>query len=199
MHISIDGTYSRRTSVPLGTIACMDAPLAHETLLQALTKQHRQGLQRYVQNKIGHPADAQDVVQQAFLEATRSLKGFKGDSEVSTWLYGIAKNLIRNYLARAPHRRFDFVNDAILLDMAGAPTPAELAQQGQQLRILSLELSALPRHMREALLLVTVDEMSYEAAALKLRIPLGTVRSRVSRARKMLRERMPHAWGLSPH
>jgi RNA polymerase sigma-70 factor (ECF subfamily) len=142
--------------------------------------------------KIGHVADAQDLVQQTFLEAHRALASFKGDSELSTWLYGIAKNLVRNYLTRSPHRRFDFCSDELLMEeQDGGPSPMDVLDQGQQLRALTLAMSEIPEHMRQLVWMVVVDELSYEEAAAALNIPKGTVRSRLSRARSALRARMP--------
>lgn len=169
-----------------------NTPQAAETHLHGLVRLHGSRLYRFIYQKIGHVADAQDLVQQTFLEAHRALPSFKGDSELSTWLYGIAKNLVRNYLTRSPHRRFEFCSDELLMEEQHAgPSPMDALDQGQQLRALTLAMSEIPEHMRQLVWMVVVDELSYEEAAAALNIPKGTVRSRLSRARSALRARMP--------
>ena len=142
-------------------------------------------------------ADAQDLVQQTFLEAHRSRSSFKGDSELSTWLYGIAKNLVRNYLSRSPHRRFEFCSDALLMEeQDAAPSPMEVLEQGQQLQALTQAMAELSDPVRQLVWMVVVEELSYDEAAAALRIPKGTVRSRLSRARSALRARMPYTMAM---
>lgn len=75
---------------------------ATETLFRKLVQDHRQRLYRFVVKHIGWGTDAEDITQQAFVEAAHSYATFKGESELSTWLYGIAMNLVRNYLSRPP-------------------------------------------------------------------------------------------------
>jgi len=162
-----------------------------DALFQSLVHAHGARLQRFIVKNIGNASDAQDLAQQAFLEAVRSYTSFKGESELSTWLYGIAMNLVRNHLSRAPQRRYEFTDEAALADMAGDTlAPDEAVEQAQRMRHLQLALEDLPESMRSILLLVAVEEMSYEAAAALLTVPVGTVRSRLSRARAALRARL---------
>jgi RNA polymerase sigma-70 factor (ECF subfamily) len=164
---------------------------ANETLFRKLVQDHRQRLYRFVVKHIGWGTDAEDITQQAFVEAAHSFATFKGESELSTWLYGIAMNLVRNYLSRAPHRRYVFEDDEVLAETAShRPDPSEQLQQTQAVRALQAALDDLPRDMRDVLLLVAYEELSYEDAAMMMSIPVGTVRSRVSRARAMLRKRL---------
>jgi RNA polymerase sigma-70 factor (ECF subfamily) len=162
-----------------------------EILFRNLLEAHQTRLYRFIIKNIGNPSDAEDLAQQAFMEAVRSYRTFRGESELSTWLYGIAMNLVRNHLSRAPHRRYQFADETALDNTAAdAPTPAEAMEQTQQLRHLDAALSELPESMREILMLVAVDELSYEDAAAMLVVPVGTVRSRLSRARAALRTRL---------
>lgn len=162
-----------------------------ELLFRQLVREHQQRLYRFVARNIGTGTDAEDLTQQAFVEAAEALKTFRGASELSTWLYGIAMNLVRNHLSRAPHRRYQFESEDVLADSASErPDPSEQLAQTQAVRVLQQELQELPAEMREVLLLVALDEMSYEDAAVLLSIPVGTVRSRVSRARATLRKRL---------
>ena len=155
----------------------------------SLVRTHKTRLYQFVLRNIGHPDDAEDLVQQAFVEAYKAYERFRGESAVSTWLYGIAMNLVRNYLNRAPHRVRRFESDEVLeseVDESCA-TPDEQAEANEMMRHLQAALSELPRDLREVLLLVSVDCVCYEEAAAMLSIPVGTVRSRVSRARAQLR------------
>lgn len=162
-----------------------------EALFRQLIDDHQQRLYRFVVKHIGWGSDAEDLTQQAFVEAAQGYATFRGASELSTWLYGIAMNLVRNYLSRAPHRRFAFEDEEVLADTrSDSPDPSEQLAQTQMIRALQKELDELPPEMRDVLLLVALDELSYEDAAVMLSIPVGTVRSRVSRARSTLRKRL---------
>ncbi|HZY20524.1 MAG TPA: RNA polymerase sigma factor [Ramlibacter sp.] len=167
------------------------AAIDPELLFRQLVSDHQQRLYRFVVKNIGTGTDAEDLTQQAFVEAAQALQTFRGASELSTWLYGIAMNLVRNYLSRAPHRRYTFEDEESLADSASeTPDPSEQLAQSQIVRALQQELEGLPPEMREVLLLVALDELSYEQAAVMLSVPVGTVRSRVSRARATLRKRL---------
>lgn len=162
-----------------------------ERLFRDLVQEHSARLQRFIVRHIGNTSEAEDLAQQAFTEAARSYQTFRGESQLSTWLYGIALNLIRNYLSRAPERRYDFVGENVLNDMAAeSVTPEEAAAQAQSMRLLQESLDELPESMRSILLLVGLENLSYEEAAAMLSVPVGTVRSRLSRARAALRDRL---------
>lgn len=162
-----------------------------EAVFRDLVDAHRDRLYRFVLRHIGHATEAEDLAQQAFVEAARTFEHFRGDSQLSTWLYGIAMNLVRNHLSRAPHRVYRFEEDSVLDDMpAGQPDPEQQCAMTELVGLLERELAGLMPEMREVLLLVAMDDMSYEDAAALLSVPIGTVRSRVSRARSHLRSRM---------
>ncbi len=162
-----------------------------EALFRQLVQAHQGRLYRFVVKHIGWGSDAEDLTQQAFVEAAQSFATFRGASELSTWLYGIAMNLVRNYLSRAPHRRYVFEGEEALdATSCARPDPFEQLAQSQAIRALEQALSELVPEMRDVLLLVALDELSYDEAAVMLSIPVGTVRSRVSRARSALRKRL---------
>jgi RNA polymerase sigma-70 factor (ECF subfamily) len=103
-------------------------------------------------------------------------------------------NMVRNYLSRAPHRVYKFETDEVLLSLAGgSPDPSDTLEQKQILELVEVAFSDLPEEMSEVLGLVTIEEISYQDAAEMLSIPLGTVRSRVSRARAVLRTHFKQA------
>jgi RNA polymerase sigma-70 factor (ECF subfamily) len=159
-----------------------------ETLFKELMQEHQKRLYRFVIRYIDQPDDAADITQQAFVEAARTIRCFRGESKLSTWLYGIAMNMVRNYLSRSPHRLYRFESDEILGGLACTePDPSDSFEQRELLALVDGAFSGLPAEMREVLSLVAIDEISYQDAAEILAIPLGTVRSRVSRARTVLR------------
>lgn len=166
-------------------------PAQDDRLLQDLVCQHATRLQRFIVRHIGNSADAEDLAQQAFLEAVKSYRSFRGESQLSTWLYGIALNLVRNHLSRAPECRYFFVGEEALADHAShALSPDGVLEQNQTMRLLQESLEELPENMRDILLMVGLNDLSYEEAAVLLTVPIGTVRSRLSRARTALREKL---------
>lgn len=188
-------------SATLSTAAAVAAPRRADTnaVFRDLLATHRDRLYRFVLRHIGHATEAEELAQQAFAEAARTYENFRGESQLSTWLYGIAMNLVRNHLSRSPQRLYHFETEEALDD-----TPAAVADPEQQLamtqlvKLLERELEGLMPEMREVLLLVAMDDMSYEDAAELLSVPIGTVRSRVSRARSHLRRRMEAAGAVLP-
>ncbi len=74
--------------------------LDQELLFRELIEQHQRRLYRFVIKYIDHPDDAADITQQAFVEAARTISSFRGDSKLSTWLFGIAMNMVRNYMRK---------------------------------------------------------------------------------------------------
>lgn len=166
-------------------------PVDTDALFRTLVTKHRTRLHRFIVRYIGQSDDAEDIAQQAFLEAARTIERFRGESELSTWLYGIAMNLVRNYLNRAPHRVHRFESDEVLESFcAPEGDPSDIVDMQQTMRMLTESMAELPAEMREVLTLVAIDEVCYEEAAAILSIPIGTVRSRLSRARAALRSRL---------
>ncbi len=166
------------------------SPRAAEAVFGHLVAEHKDRLYRFVLRRIGDATEAEDIAQQAFVEAALNYDDFRGEAQLSTWLYGIALNLVRNHLSRAPQRQYRFEDEEALAELPGlGPTPEQQITLDQQMSLLQRELNDLCPDMREVLMLVSVDELSYEDAAARLNVPVGTVRSRVSRARSQLRQR----------
>jgi len=144
---------------------------------------------RFVRN----PADAMDVTQDAFLKAYQALPKFRGDSPFYTWLYPIAVNTAKNYLAvqarRPPEAEEDiseieqFEGDNTLKDHA-TPEHLLLTEEIQSTVISTIE--GLPEDLRTAITLREVDGLSYEEIAAVMECPIGTVRSRIFRAREAI-------------
>ncbi len=167
----------------------------HELIQQVLSGDLRsfdQLVERY-QNQIytfilKHvPAEkAEDLAQDTFISVYENLDQFKGDSKFSTWIYGIAMNKVRNYLNRAPERRYEYVSAEFLLEkQAKEISPLDRLEQTIQLKEM---LDQLPPDLKEVIILVSLEELSYEETAKVMDIPIGTVRSKVHRARHMLKD-----------
>jgi RNA polymerase sigma factor (sigma-70 family) len=157
-----------------------------------LVKLYRTPLYRFVLRHIGNSADAEDIAQQTFVEAFTALQSFRGQSTMSTWLYGIAMNLVRNYLNRAPHRVRKYESDEVLAVMPDAADgPQALIERMELMTRLYQEVDLLSDELRQTFLLVAIEGRAYEEAAQILDIPIGTVRSRLFRARESIKARIP--------
>jgi len=133
------------------------------------------------------PADADDIVQDAMLRAFRAFDGFRG-GDVRPWLLAIVRNCWRDAGADARRRGHVALPDGDALVSADA-TPERLAMQASEGRQLDTLIAMLPEEFREALILREMEDMSYREIATVTGVPIGTVMSRLARARAMLREK----------
>jgi RNA polymerase sigma-70 factor (ECF subfamily) len=163
---------------------------------ESLVRRHQTRLVGYLRGLTGSESDAEDLAQEAFLRAYRSLKGFRGSSAFRTWLYQIATNVFRNWLEKkrnqapvnagsidAPRQGRDGEGDVV--EPMGEADP-----EGSHLRrdAINRALAQLPDDQREAVLLRDVEGFEYREIAEQLGVPLGTVESRIFRGRQRLRE-----------
>lgn len=146
-----------------------------------------------VYHVVDNAEDAQDVVQEAFLNAFQSLHSFKGDSEFYTWLYRIAFNtaisLKRKYrvaLSIDATRNGESLHEP--LDASEFSQPGHALEQAEQERCVHEALSRLSPEHRAVLVLKDMEGQKYETMAEILQVPIGTIRSRLHRARLELRE-----------
>ena len=153
--------------------------------------QHKiiQLVNRYVKD----PSEAQDVAQEAFIKAYRALGNFRGDSAFYTWLYRIAINTAKNYLVSRSRRSSDYqvdVQDAEAIENApqlqGMETPERLLLNQEIIDTIKTAIDKLPEEMRTAIILREFEGMSYEEIAEAMECPVGTVRSRIFRAREAI-------------
>lgn len=150
-------------------------------------------LAKLVGRLVSDRADAQDVVQEAFIKAYRALPNFRGDSAFYTWLYRIAVNAAKNYLVarsrRPPSDDIDItggdVEEAGIV-VADIATPEAYTARDQLQAALTKALAELPEDLRTALTLCEIEGLSYDEIARVLDCPIGTVRSRIFRARRTL-------------
>ncbi|MDD3242554.1 MAG: RNA polymerase sigma factor [Eubacteriales bacterium] len=143
----------------------------------------------------GTDADAQDAVQEAMIKAWRSLGGFHAQSEFGTWLYHIALNCCYDILRRAKRKPVSMDT----LQEAGVELPQPgFEEDTVQRAALQQALAALKPQYRAILLLREVQQLSYEEIAHGLGLPVGTVRSRLNRARAQLRTHCEKNGTFSP-
>jgi RNA polymerase sigma-70 factor (ECF subfamily) len=159
--------------------------------LLVLKYQHR--IMSLVSRYVGDADEVQDVAQEAFIKAYRALPGFRGDSAFYTWLYRIAANTAKNHLvsrARRPPGSDVDPDDAEFMDGAGALRELETPEThlfGEELRaVVQRALEELPEELRAAVTLREFDGLSYEEIAEVMECPVGTVRSRIFRAREAI-------------
>jgi len=147
---------------------------------------------RYVRN----PADAEDVAQEAFVKAYRALPGFRGDSAFYTWLYRIAINTAKNALVSRQRNPVSYELDARDDDhdyggrLRDPDTPEGLALTEEIREIVQAAMGELPEDLRAAITLRELEGLSYEEIAESMRCPVGTVRSRIFRAREAIDRRL---------
>jgi RNA polymerase sigma-70 factor (ECF subfamily) len=147
---------------------------------------------------IRDPADIQDVVQETFIKAYRALPAFRGESAFYTWLYRIGINAAKNYLVSSGRRpptstvidseeAEDFEQGTQLRDLN---TPEASLMTNEIARTVNEAMDALPEDLRTAISLREIDGMSYEDIAAAMRCPVGTVRSRIFRAREAIADKL---------
>lgn len=150
-------------------------------------------ISRYVRNQ----ADVTDVAQEAFIKAYRALPNFRGESAFYTWLYRIAVNTAKNYLVsqgrRAPANDVD-AEDAEYYEGSDAlkeyASPERLMLSDEIKKVIFDTLETLPEELRMAISLRELDGMSYEDIAIVMDCPVGTVRSRIFRAREAIDKKL---------
>jgi|SRR5713101_3055486 len=172
---------------------------------ELLVAKYQRKLGRLLSRFIRDAAEIEDVTQEAFIKAYRALPSFRGDSAFYTWLYRIGINTAKNYLVamgrRAPTTtEFDigdaenFENGEQLKDMN---TPENELMSKQVAKTVNQTLQELPDELRTAITLREIEGLSYEDIATIMGCPIGTVRSRIFRAREAIAEKLRPMLGTS--
>ncbi len=163
-----------------------------------LVAKYQRKLLRLISRLVRDPAEAEDVAQEAFIKAYRALPSFRGESAFYTWLYRIGVNTAKNWLVangrRAPTTtEFDnedaeaFGESDLLREV---DTPERLLMTKQIGDTVNAAMAALPEELRTAITLREIDGLSYEDIAQAMDCPIGTVRSRIFRARESIAARL---------
>jgi RNA polymerase sigma-70 factor (ECF subfamily) len=159
--------------------------------LLVIKYQHR--ILKLIMRYVRDPSEAMDVTQEAFLKAYRAAPSFRGDSAFYTWLYRIAINTAKNHLVstnrRASHFDLDLQDQEqyeVISKLQEVDTPEGLALTEEIRELIQKTISELPEDLRTAILLREIEGMSYEEIAQTMGCPVGTVRSRIFRAREAI-------------
>jgi len=163
----------------------------------ALVIKYQQKIVKLVSRYVSEPSDALDVAQEAFIKAYRAMPSFRGESAFYTWLYRIAINTAKNYLVAEGRRPIEGgldLQDPEQYDMQiraqDIDTPENLALSEEIKRTVDEAIAALPDDLRTAIMLREFEGMSYEEIAEAMSCPVGTVRSRIFRAREAIDQRL---------
>ena len=167
------------------------AALGDSDALEVLFIQNREKLIRFVQSKTGAQDEVEDLVQETFIQAQLSIQKFQGNSKFSTWLIGISYNIIRNYLSRSVHKKYDFVGGEYLDQIQDTRKTPEQANKAKELMTsLNDALANLPSDSKDMILSISVDGQTYEEVAQRHGCSVSALKSRIFRVRQALRQQM---------
>lgn len=160
-----------------------------------IVKRYKEQLLNFVYRFVGNQEEAEDIVQETFLRVYRKRKAYKRIAKFSTWIYTIAGNLSRTELRRRKRRKLFSVTD-----MGYEDRDYEISDEGYnpesqvegkiQEEIIQKEINNLSPKFREVIILRDVQELSYEEISKIIKVPIGTVKSRVNRGRLKLQSRL---------
>jgi RNA polymerase sigma-70 factor (ECF subfamily) len=161
---------------------------------ELLVEKYQRKLARLLSRFIRDPAEVEDVTQEAFIKAYRALPAFRGDSAFYTWLYRIGINTAKNYLMamgrRAPTSTEVEAEEAEGFEegeqLRDINTPESVLLSNEIARTVNSTIEKLPEELRTAIQLREIEGMSYEDIAKVMDCPIGTVRSRIFRAREAI-------------
>ncbi|HEX9396880.1 MAG TPA: RNA polymerase sigma factor RpoE [Burkholderiales bacterium] len=163
-----------------------------------LVQKYQRKLGRLLSRFIRDPAEVEDVAQEAFVKAYRALPAFRGDSAFYTWLYRIGINTAKNHLValgrRAPTSTEVEAEEAEGFDegeqLRDINTPESVLLSNEIARTVNATIEKLPEELRRAIQMRELEGMSYEDIAQAMGCPIGTVRSRIYRAREAISEQL---------
>ena len=158
-----------------------------------LVLKYQQRIINLVSRFVYSPSDAQDIAQEAFIKAYRALPNFRGESAFYTWMYRIAVNTAKNHLAvksRRPLESAQDIDDVEQIEgdntLRHQETPEHLLLRDEIQETILNSIEALPEDLKAAITLREVEGLSYEDISSAMDCPIGTVRSRIYRAREAI-------------
>jgi len=164
-----------------------------------LVAKYERRVQRLLSRLVRDSAEIEDITQEAFIKAYRALPQFRGESAFYTWLYRIAINTAKNYLATKSRRpvtvgEFQGADDGEFFDLGDVVehnnTPDAVLHSRQVAEAVNAAIEALPEDLKAAITLREIEGLSYEEIAQAMDCPIGTVRSRIFRAREAIAQRL---------
>ena len=146
---------------------------------------------------LGNSADVNEVDQQAFIKSYKAINSFRGESSFYTWLYRIVVNAAKTFLESNSKHKYNVDVDSEEFQsideqgvLASKDTPDRIIESQELQQVILKAMNELPEELRQAITLREVEGMSYEDIAVVLKVPVGTVRSRIFRAREFIEARM---------
>jgi len=172
---------------------------------ELLVAKYQRKLLRLISRLVRDPAEAEDVAQEAFIKAYRALPQFRGDSAFYTWLYRIGVNTAKNYLVsqgrRPPSSTEKDNEEAETFDDADAlrdiNTPESILLSKEIATTVNAAMAKLPEELRTAISLREIEGLSYDEISEVMNCPIGTVRSRIFRAREAIAAELRPLLGTS--
>jgi RNA polymerase sigma-70 factor, ECF subfamily len=182
------------------------AQAGDEAAFAQLVNKYQRKLLRLVSRLVRNPGEAEEVVQETFIKAFRALHNFRGDSAFYTWIYRIGINTAKNHLMTSG-RRVSTIDDydaeeaenfSDATQLRDLSTPETILQSKQIAETVNQAMSDLPDELRVAITLREMDGMSYDEIAEQMGCPIGTVRSRIFRAREAISARLRPMLDIAP-
>lgn len=172
----------------------MRAQRGEKHAFNLLVTKYQRKLARLISRLVRDPAEVEDVTQEAFIKAYRALPQFRGESAFYTWLYRIGVNTAKNFLMsqgrRAPTTTEKDTEEAETFDDADQlrdiNTPESVLMSSQVAATVNAAMARLPEELRTAITLREIEGLSYDEIAELMSCPIGTVRSRIFRARESI-------------
>lgn len=168
-----------------------------KSAFDVLVRKYQHKLIKMISRYVNDPSEAQDVAQETFIKAYRALPNFRGDSSFYTWIYRIGANTAKNHLVAQGRRppgtdvdAQDAEQYAVDSSLRETDTPEGLLQRDEIERTVFDAIDSLPEDLRTAITLRELDGLSYEEIAHAMDCPVGTVRSRIFRAREAIDNRL---------
>ncbi|MCH7903247.1 MAG: sigma-70 family RNA polymerase sigma factor [Armatimonadetes bacterium] len=164
----------------------------------ALIRKYEQRAYQYAHRLTSNPEEASDIVAEAFVRVFNALKNFKGQSSFSTWLYRILTNCYLDHRKKERNRQHQSLEASLRLDGGEvqmqvedqSPRADEIAEQNEREQAVQAALGHMPEYQQVMLVMYHVEALSYEDISDALDLPIGTVKSRLNRARLALRDRL---------
>ena len=163
-----------------------------------LVEKYQRRLNRLLSRMVRDQSEIEDIVQDSFIKAYRAINNFRGDSAFYTWLYRIGINTAKNHLVKLG-KRPKAMNDVEIEeienfkdapDLRNQDTPESTMMSNEIVASVNQTIGALPSELREAISLREMEGLSYEEIAELMNCPIGTVRSRIFRAREVIAEKL---------
>ncbi|WP_019000790.1 RNA polymerase sigma factor RpoE [Succinimonas amylolytica] len=165
-----------------------------------LVKKYQYKVAGIAQRFASNPADVQDIAQESFIKAYKAMESFRGESAFYTWLYRITVNTAKNFVVKNAGRGISVDVDTPDIEaydgserLHQRDNPENILESTDVKRVIKEALQALPDDLRQAITLREIDDMSYDEIADVMGCPVGTVKSRISRAREIINRKLTDA------